>query len=117
MVADVIEAQRAWVVDEHAEHAPAPRQFPDGPMSRLVDPGGDELGELATLVVEYSEGAVACPGQFPSRVDDPAQDDRELDVGEQVAPERQEAIELLPIGRGDRGDRRAHEPQSNSASG
>ena len=52
MVADVVEPQRARVVDQHAEDAAPARQVADRAVGVLVDAARDEALELAALVVE-----------------------------------------------------------------
>ena len=47
MRADVVEPQRARVVDQDAEHAAAARQVADRPVRLLVDADGEEALELA----------------------------------------------------------------------
>ena len=55
MVADVVEAQRARVVDEHAEDATPAREVADGAVGLLVDAAREEAGELAAAVVEDAQ--------------------------------------------------------------
>jgi len=95
MVGDVVEAQWAHVLDEHAEDAPALGKIADRPVCLLVDAGREEALQAAPLAVDDAERRVAGVGQLGRRLDDPlehgvqrelrGQRDARLDEGVQAA--------------------------------
>ena len=86
MVADVVEAQRARVVDEHAEEAAPTRQVADGAVGLLVDPAREEAGELAACLVEDAERDVARAGEVGGGLQQPVEHRLEIELGQQAAP-------------------------------
>ena len=64
MRAHVAQAQRARVVDQHAQDAAAAGQVTDRAMRLLVDPTRQEPLELLAPVVEHSDRGVAGVGQL-----------------------------------------------------
>ena len=106
MVADVVEAQRARVVDEHAEEAATARQVADGAMGVLVDPAREEAGELAASLVEDAERDVACPREVGGGLQEPVEHRLEVELGQQAAPGVDEAREPVLVQAVERGHAR-----------
>ena len=71
------------------------RQLGDGATCALVDPTSDELSELAALFVEDSERSEARPGQLARGVQYPVENHVELELGQNSAPDRDEAFEAV----------------------
>jgi len=57
--ADVVQAQRVRIADQHAEDAAPAREVADRPVRGLVDARGEEPLELGALLVEHADGRVA----------------------------------------------------------
>ena len=100
MLADVGDPQRPRVVDQEAEDPAAAREVADRAVGRLVDAAGEELGELAAVLVEDPERRVARAGQVARGLEDTVEDDVEVELGEQAASDLDEADEAgLVAGR------------------
>src|SRR5512132_728861 len=106
MVADVIQAQRARVVDEHAEQAATARQVTDGAVGVRVDAAREEAGELAALLVEDAERDVARPGEVGRGLQEPVEHRLEVQLGQQAAPGVDEACEPVLVEAVERGHAR-----------
>ena len=91
MLADVAEAQRLRVLDQHAQHAAAARQVADRPVRRLVDAAGDERSSSVRSSFEHSQRRVAGAGQLAGRLEDAVQDDALLQIRHQRPPHLQQA--------------------------
>ena len=74
VLADVGEAQRLWIADQHAEHAAAARQLADRLARLLVDPEGQEALERGAPLVEDPERRVAGAGDLAGGREDPVED-------------------------------------------
>src|SRR5204862_6217201 len=59
ILADLVEAQRPRVADQHAEDAAARRQVADLPPRLRVDAGGDEALEARAAGIEYAESGIS----------------------------------------------------------
>ena len=85
VVGQVAQAQRAGVLDQHAEDAAADRDVADRRPLLVADAGGDELGDGA-VPAEDAQRPVAGAGELGGQLDDALQDDRELQVGGEGQP-------------------------------
>jgi hypothetical protein len=85
VLADVVEAQRTRVVDQHAEQAAPARQVADGAVPRLVDPPREEACELATFVIEDADRGIASTREIGGRRQDAIEHDFEVELGQQTA--------------------------------
>jgi hypothetical protein len=106
MVADVVQAQRTRVVDEHAEQAATARQVADGAMGVLVDAAGEEACELTAALVEDPERDVARPGEVGGGLQEPVEHGLEVQFGQQAAPGLDEAREPALVEAVERGHAR-----------
>ena len=97
MVADVVEAQRARVVDEHAEQAAPARQVADGAVGVLVDAAREEAGELAAFLVEDAQRDVARAREVGGGLQEPVEHRLEVELGQQAAPGVDEAREPVLV--------------------
>ena len=93
MRADVGEAQRLRLVDQHAEHAPAVGQIPDRAVRLLVDALGDELLEQLPPLVEDADRGVASAGQLLGDLEQPVEHDVGLELLEEGPPDVEEPPE------------------------
>ena len=93
MRAQIIEAKRAWFMDDMTEDAKSSRKVPDAARQGIVDTLGDELGQedlaLRELGSEHAEGSVTRPGLITGVLDDSLEHGGEL----QVRPDREDGIE------------------------
>ena len=106
MVADVVEAQRARVVDQHAEDAAPARQVADGAMGLLVDPAREEPRELAACLVEDAERDVARAREVGGGLQQPVEHRLEVELGQQAAPGVDEPREPVLVQAFERGHAR-----------
>jgi hypothetical protein len=90
MLAYIRQAQRLWILDQHAEHTAAARQRTDLAMRLRVDPDSQEALELTALLVEDPQRRVARPGQLASLLQDPLQHGLEVELGDDRAPDLQD---------------------------
>src|SRR6478736_4371353 len=106
MVADVVEAQRARVFDEHAEDAAPARQVADGAVGVLVDAAREEAGELAASLVEDAQRDVARPREVGGGLQEPVEHRLEVELGHEAAPGVDEAREPMLVQAVERGHAR-----------
>ena len=80
MRAEIREAKRLRIADEHAEDAAPAGWGPDRFDRRLVEAGDDELLDPAPALVDHAQRGVGGAGQLGRSLDDPLEDgiDREL---------------------------------------
>ena len=83
MVADVLEPQRARILDQQAEDAAAAGRIADRAVRLGVDPGGDEALELLPAVVEHADGRVARAGDLAGDVEQPMQHRVDVELGDE----------------------------------
>ena len=62
MLTDVLQTQRPWVLDQHAQDSPAAREVADRTVGLLIDAQRQELVELGALVVQDPERGIAGAG-------------------------------------------------------
>jgi hypothetical protein len=100
---DVLDAQRLGVLDQQAEHTAAVREGDPGECGALLlaQPGGDELLQVLTGLVEHAQGAVAGADQVHRGGDDPPQHGGQV----QLAADREDGVEqplqpVLGVGQG-----------------
>jgi hypothetical protein len=86
MVADVPEAQRPRVLDQHAEDAAPAREVPDGTMRVRIDARGDEALELLPAVVQDAHGRVPRSGHVAGDVEQLMEHRLDVELGDQAAP-------------------------------
>ena len=85
MPADVGEAQGARPLDQQAEHAAPPWQAADLLPFLLADPVGDEALEFVAVLVEDAERGVAGAGQLAGDLEQAAEDDLRVELGDEAA--------------------------------
>jgi hypothetical protein len=100
VLAEVVDAQRDRVLDEHAEDAPPARQLPDRVVRGLVDPAREELGELAAVLVEDAQRGVPRARQLARRLEHPVEHDVEVELRQQAAPDLDEADQPVVVAGG-----------------
>jgi hypothetical protein len=91
VLGDVVQAQLAGVVDEHAQDPAAVGDVAHGRPLLGDDPGGDEVVDGA-VPAQHAHGPVAGPGQPGGQLDDPLEGGREGQVGGQGQPALQQAL-------------------------
>src|SRR4051794_41183879 len=108
MVAEVLEPQRARVLDQQPEDAPPPRQVPDRTMGLCVHAGRDEALELPAAVVEHADGRVARAGDLAGNVEELLEDGINVQLRDQRSPgvDQTTKAELVEdrLGHGDTDD-------------
>jgi hypothetical protein len=84
---DVAQTQRARIADEDAQDAVAPRQVADRAVGRRVDPAREKALELKAALVEDAQRGVARAGQLAGDVEHAVENDLEVQLGHQRAPD------------------------------
>ena len=97
MVADVGHAQRPRIADEDAEDAVPAGQVADRAVGVRVDPTGQEALELLAALVEDAQRGVARAGELSSHLEHAVEDDLEVELGHQRAPDFEKAAQALRV--------------------
>ena len=82
VVAEVVEPDRARVVDQRTQDPSAFRKVVDPPSLGLGHPHGDELLEAETVRREHSQGGVLSAHQLMHHLDDPVQHGPQVQVAD-----------------------------------
>ena len=90
MLADVRQAQRLGILDQHAEHAAPARQIADSAVRIRVDAGGEELRELRAAVVEDPQRGVPRARQLAGGLQHAVEQDTQVELGDERAADLQE---------------------------
>ena len=101
MVADVLEPQRARLLDQQPEDPPAAGEIADRPVRVGIDPGGDEALELLPAIVEHADGRVARAGDLASDVEQLLEHRLDVELGDEAATriDQSPEAELVKSGR------------------
>src|SRR5437763_11278177 len=102
VIAHPREAQRMRVADQLPEHAVSSGEVADHGAPVCVYSHREEPLELFAPLVEYSERGVARAGEVPGRLEHPAQDHLEVELGDEAASDVKEPAQR------DRLERRVH---------
>jgi len=95
--ADVVEAQRARVADQHAEDAAAAREVADAAVGLLVDARGEEALERLAPLVEHADRGVAGAGHVARRFEQALEDGVRVELGDQRAARVEQTSETALI--------------------
>jgi len=95
MIGDVAQADRRRLVDQQTEDPAAARQVADRLVQPRVRSGGEELGQLAALVVEHAERRVARAAQLASGLHYALQEDVEVQLGRQGTADVQQLTQAV----------------------
>src|SRR5665811_406168 len=87
MASDVAQTQRLRFFDQDAQHAPSAGQVADRAAGRLIDAGGEELGELRAAVVEHPDRCVASAGELTRGLEHAVENRREVELGDERSPD------------------------------
>ena len=93
VIADVLEPQRAGIVDQQSEDAPARRKVPDRPVRLGVDAGGDEALEVLPALVEDTDRRIARAGELARDIEELLQHGLDVERGDQGSPRVDQAAE------------------------
>jgi two-component system, NarL family, response regulator DevR len=77
---EIAQAKRFRIDDEESKDAVPLGEIPDGGIGLGVDADSEELAQ-APIVADDAERPVVSPNEFARRLDDPAQHDREAEIG------------------------------------
>jgi hypothetical protein len=97
MVAHVGHPKRARVADQHAEEAVASGQVADRAVGVRVDPAREEALELLAALVEDAQRGVARAGELTGDLEHAVEDDFEVELGYQGAPDVEETAQTLRV--------------------
>ena len=95
VLGDVVQPDRHRLVDQQPEDAAAARQVADRGVDRRLLAGGQELRQLAALVVEHAERGVARAAQLAGGLHHALQQDVEIELGRQRAADVQQLAQAV----------------------
>jgi len=95
MIGGVAQADRHRLVDQQPEDPAAARQVADRHVQRGLRAGGEELGQLAALVVEHAERRVARAAQLASGLHHALKEDIEVQLGRQGTADVQQLAQAV----------------------
>ncbi len=98
MIAHVGQAQRARILDQHAEHTPSTRQLADRAQGRLaVETGGHEALELCPPLVEHPERGVLSAGDRARLLQDALEHRLGVELGHERPADIQQTADPIVI--------------------
>jgi len=89
---DIMQPYRHRLVDQQPEDAAAPRKVADRGVNLGLLPGGQELRQLAPLVVEHAQRGVPRAAQLAGGLQDALEEDVQVELGR----ERTTHVQELP---------------------
>jgi hypothetical protein len=73
MLPDVYQAERPWILDEHAEDPAPTRELSDGLMGCRIDAGREEALELCALLIQDAESGEFGVGDSARGLENPVE--------------------------------------------